>query len=152
MFSSTLTFASRTKPLSVIVADDVLEIRELIEHWLSKVGCTVESAGTGQEVCKLIRAHPVDVVITDVIMPDGDGLEVITEVKRSRPSARVLAISGGGNHLPATDCLKFAKGLGAHAVLLKPFNREQLLEAVSRLAPGRLPAIDFSIKEISPAE
>ena len=136
MFSSTLAFTTRSKPLSVVVADDVAEIRELIEHWLSRLGCAVSVAGTGREVCKLMQSQSVDVVITDIIMPDGDGLEVITEVKRVHPGARVLAISGGGNHLQATDCLKFAKGMGAHAVLMKPFNREQLLEAVNRLATG----------------
>lgn len=141
MLPTTLTMASRTKPLSVVVADDVPEIQQLVEHWLSDVGCQVSCASTGNEVAKLVRAHHVDLVITDVIMPDGDGLEVIADLKRAQPAARVLAISGGGNHLPAHDCLKFAKGLGAHAVLLKPFNREQLLEAVTRVALGA-PAAD----------
>ncbi len=131
---STLTAATRTTPLSVVVADDVVGIQKLVEHWLSDVGCTVHCASTGNEVAKLVRLHHFDLVITDVIMPDGDGLEVIADVRRAQPGARVLAISGGGNHLPAHDCLKFAKGLGAHAVLLKPFNREQLLEAVTRVA------------------
>ena len=58
---------------------------------------------------------------------------MITEAKRTHPDVRVLAISGGGKHFPAFDCLRFAKGLGAHAVLLKPFNREQLLTAVNRV-------------------
>jgi DNA-binding NtrC family response regulator len=76
-------------------------------------------------------------VITDILMPDGDGLEVITELKRAQPSVRVIAMSGGGSHLRAAECLKFARGLGAHAVLLKPFNREQLIDVVSQqLIPG----------------
>lgn len=136
MLPTTLTMAGRAQPLSVVVADDVLEIQRLVGHWLSDVGCKVSCASTGNEVAKLVRAHHVDLVITDVIMPDGDGLEVIADLKRAQPAARVLAISGGGNHLPAHDCLKFAKGLGAHAVLLKPFNREQLLDAVTKVALG----------------
>ncbi len=132
--------APRSKPLSVVVADDVVEIQKLVEHWLSDVGCNVTCASSGNEVAKLVRARHFDVVITDVIMPDGDGLEVIADLKRTLPKARVLAISGGGNHLPAHDCLKFAKSLGAHAVLLKPFNRTQLLEAVTKVAQGDPPA------------
>lgn len=134
MITSNANFGIRTKPLSVVVADDVVEIQRLVEHWLSDCGCNVMCASSGNDVSRLLRSAMVDLVITDVIMPDGDGLEVIAELKRVQPSVRVLAISGGGNHLPATDCLKFAKGLGAHAVLLKPFNRDQLLAAVNRVA------------------
>lgn len=134
MLTSLLQFAARTKPLSVVVVDDVPEIQQLVEHWLSDVGCAVKCASSGNEVTKLLRVQKFDVIITDVLMPEGDGFEVIAEAKRALPSARVLAISGGGSHLPANDCLKFAKGLGAHAVLLKPFNREQLLAAVSQVS------------------
>ena len=121
------------KPLSVIVADDVVEIQLLVERWLREEGCAVRCASNGDEVSRLVRQQHVDLVITDVIMPDGDGLDVIQNLKQVHPDARVLAISGGGRHMPATDCLKFAKGLGAHEVLLKPFNREQLWSAVVRI-------------------
>ena len=144
MVSPTLTFAARARPFSVVVADDVVEIQKIVKHWLSDVGCNVVCASTGNEAAKLIRAQAVDLVITDVIMPDGDGLEVIAAVRQSQPSARVLAISGGGNHLPAHDCLKFAKGLGAHAVLLKPFSREQLLEAVQAVTQSATRAPNYS--------
>lgn len=121
--------------LTVVIADDVIEIRSLLEHWLGAAGCEVLSASSGREVTDLVRTRPVDLVITDVLMPDGDGLEVITGLKRAAPSTKVLAISGGGNHLRASDCLAFAKGLGAHGVLMKPFNRAQLLAAVKKIAP-----------------
>lgn len=123
----------RSKPLSVIVADDVLEIQLLVGKWLKEEGCAVRCASSGEEVSELIRTQPADLIITDVIMPDGDGLDVIQNLRQARSNARVLAISGGGRHLQATDCLKFAKGLGADEVLLKPFNREQLLSAVNRV-------------------
>jgi CheY-like chemotaxis protein len=116
--------------LSVIVADDVDGITQLVQHWLEENGHQVVCAASGAEVAVLLRQRPVDLVITDVIMPDGDGLEVMLELKRTQPNARVLAISGGGAYLRARDCLNLAHGLGAHAVLLKPFNREQLLAAV----------------------
>jgi CheY-like chemotaxis protein len=121
--------------LTIVVADDVVEIRNLIEHWLTASGCEVLCAASGREVTELVRTHAVGLVITDVLMPDGDGLEVITSLRRSAPTTKVLAISGGGSHLRATDCLAFAKGLGAHGVLMKPFNREQFLAAVNKVAP-----------------
>ncbi|MEI6226203.1 MAG: response regulator, partial [Deltaproteobacteria bacterium] len=99
-------------PLSIIVADDVVEIQTLLEFWLREAGCTVLCASTGNEVVRMARRQHVDLVITDVIMPDGDGLDVILDLKRCRPQARVLAISGGGRCLQAAECLKFAKGLG----------------------------------------
>jgi CheY-like chemotaxis protein len=136
MFSSTLNFAARSHPLSVLVADDMVEIQQLVKRWLVDVGCDVTCASTGKEVAKLTSERQFDVLITDVLMPEGDGLEVIAAVKRAQPLLRVLAISGGGNHLPAHDCLRFARGLGAHGVLLKPFSREQLLEQVTQVTMG----------------
>ena len=130
---SSSTGITLEKPLSVIVADDVMEIQALVEMWLKEIGCAVKCASSGREVSKLLRQAPCDLVIADVIMPDGDGLDVILELKQAKAKTRVLAISGGGRHLQASDCLKFARGLGAHEVLLKPFNREQLLSAVRRV-------------------
>jgi CheY-like chemotaxis protein len=128
--SNPVSADSGVRPLSIVVADDVEGITYLVQHWLEEDGHHVTCAGSGSEVAALLRQQPVDLVITDVIMPDGDGLEVMLEVKRTRPNARVLAISGGGAYLRARDCLNLARGLGAHAILLKPFNREQLSSAV----------------------
>jgi DNA-binding NtrC family response regulator len=119
-----------TKTLSIAIADDVEGIRSLLALWLGEMGHAVTCVNSGADLVKLLRTRDFDLVITDIIMPDGDGLEVIVELKRSHPAARILAISGGGNYLRAADCLKVARGIGAHAVLLKPFNRERLVEAV----------------------
>ena len=137
MSSASSTFTPRATPISVVVADDVVEIQHLIQQWLRDLGCLVTCVSTGREAVRVLRTVHVDMVITDILMPDGDGLEVISELKRAQPSARIVAMSGGGNHLRAAECLKLASGLGAHGVLLKPFNREQLLEVVTQqLCPG----------------
>lgn len=123
------------KPLSIVIADDVDGICHLMEHWLTDLGHQVFACASGNEVVKLLSLRPVDLVITDVLMPDGDGLEVIAALKKQQPVARVLAISGGGQYLPAMDCLKVARGIGAHAVLLKPFDRQQFLDAIAHVLP-----------------
>jgi len=125
----------RMKNLSVIVADDVEGIQDLVGHWLEADGHAVMCVSTGQEASQLLRKRHFDLVITDIIMPDGDGLELILELKQARPLVRILAISGGGRHMQATDCLKMARNLGAHALLMKPFNHEQLAAAMNQALP-----------------
>jgi CheY-like chemotaxis protein len=131
MPSSSTPFSTRSTPFSVVIADDVAEIRELLQHWLAELGCIVTCVSAGREAVRILRSTHVDMVITDILMPDGDGLEVITELKRAQPTTRVIAMSGGGNHLRAADCLKLAKGLGAHGIITKPFKRQQVLDVVS---------------------
>ena len=130
MSSSTSPFPLRSTPISVVVAEDVAEIQQLVQHWLRELGYFVTCVSTGQEAVRIVRTVHVDMVITDILMPDGDGLELITELRRLQPSARIIAMSGGGHHLRAADCLKLASTLGAHALLTKPFNRQQLIEVV----------------------
>ena len=126
----------RGESLSVVVADDVVEIQELVRQWLSDIGCDVTCVSSGREAVRVLRTQHVDVMITDILMPDGDGLEVIAELKRSMAPVRVLAISGGGHHFDAADCLKFAKGMGAHGLLRKPFNRNELVDALGLVLTG----------------
>ena len=126
-------FPSPNTPVSVVIADDVVEIQQLMQQWLRELGYLVTCVSTGRDAVRVLRTVHVDMVITDILMPEGDGLEVITELRRAQPTAKIIAMSGGGNHLRAADCLKLAKGLGAHGVLTKPFNRQQVIEVVSQL-------------------
>jgi len=120
------------KPLSIIVADDVPEIQEIVSQWLTQRGHKVVCAATGDETLKLLRKEHFDLVILDVLMPEGDGLDVITELQKKGRSERILAISGGGKYMPAADCVKLASGLGSHAALLKPFDEQELLSGIER--------------------
>jgi DNA-binding NtrC family response regulator len=112
--------------LSILVADDEEGIRNLLRHWLHSHGHTVVSVESAHEAVRLLRVHAFDLVITDVVMPDGDGFELIAAFRKAQPQARIVAISGGGKYLQGPDCLKIARGLGAHAAVMKPFNWEQL--------------------------
>lgn len=122
--------ATLTTPLSILVADDEEGIRNLLQHWLSRAGHEVVCVDCGQEASRLIRTRRFDVVITDIVMPEGDGFELISEFRKTLPEARIIAISGGGQYLDRDACLRIARGLGAHAVVMKPFNWEQVRAAI----------------------
>ncbi len=118
--------ACSNKPLSILVADDEVGIRHLLTKWLGSRGHFVTCADSGQNALHLLNRQHFDVVITDVMMPDGDGFELIPAVRKTQPDARIVAISGGGQFVSSSDCLALARGLGAHAVVLKPFKWEQV--------------------------
>lgn len=117
-------------PLSILVVDDEQKICALIQQWLIVAGHEVSVAGSGVGASEAVKQREFDLVITDVLMPDGDGLDLITELKRVQPKARVVAMSGGGRYVDGGDYLKLAQGIGAHAAVAKPFDWPQLLAAM----------------------
>jgi DNA-binding NarL/FixJ family response regulator len=70
------------------------------------------------------------------MMPDGDGFELIPAVRRAQPEARIVVMSGGGQFTSSRDCLALARGLGAHAAVLKPFRWEQVREGIAKAFPA----------------
>ena len=123
------------KSLSILVADDEAGIVALMDKWLRHAGHTVSCAVDGLEAARLLASQRFDLLITDVVMPERDGLEVIVAFKKTQPAGRILAISGGGKYVQSSDCLKMAKGLGAHAAVMKPFTWEQLLAGINLAMP-----------------
>lgn len=126
-----------TAHLSVVVADDVAELRQLVALWLEEMGHTVRCAANGCEAFRLATEEPCDLVCTDILMPDGDGFDVIADIRRARPQVRVLAFSGGDRVIESRNALRIAKGIGADAWLAKPFNRVQFVEAFRRVVGSR---------------
>ena len=120
------------RALAILVVDDMADLPPLIRDWLVRRGHLVHCAFSGHEAIALLRREHVDLVITDVLMPDGDGPDLIGQVRRLQPAARILAISGGGRYVESDDCLKIARGLGAHAALMKPFDRDKLFEGIAQ--------------------
>lgn len=125
--------------LNVLVADDETGICNLLEHWLTAAGHKVQLAEGGQQALRLLNHTAFDLVITDVVMPDGDGFELIPAIKKIQPQARIIAISGGGRYIPGNDCLSLARGLGAHATVIKPFDSEAVRRGIASAFAG-LPA------------
>jgi two-component system, chemotaxis family, chemotaxis protein CheY len=122
-------------PLSILVVDDVESFARLIADSLRQAGHAVSCANNGRDAVELLPKLRFDLVITDIIMPLGDGFELIDEVKRLQPEARILAISGGGKLYSAEACLQSAEHSGTNGILLKPFGPGELLDAVQRLFP-----------------
>ena len=122
--------------LNVLVVDDVPEVPELVATWLERHGHTVAKASTGAEGSRLIRMQPFDLIITDVLMPEVDGLDLIKQARHQQPKARIVAISGGGKYMASTTCMELAHGMGATTLLPKPFNEAQLLKSVNEALEG----------------
>lgn len=117
---------------SLLVVDDDANIRQIMSIMLEAAGYRVLCAADGKEAMKLVEAQPFDLILTDMLMPGSDGLELLSEMKKSRSTARVLVMSGGGI-IGVADYLKLAKKLGAHGVIEKPFTSETLLATVANL-------------------
>jgi len=93
---------------------------------------TLVTTGNGKEALALIRKQPFDLVITDILMPEKDGLETIRELRKTHHRIQIIAISGGGR-LVGTDMLQCARWLGAHQTLEKPFDPQILVNMVRAL-------------------
>lgn len=117
----------------IIVIDDEFDIRQMMMRVLIHHGYTVSVAENGKAGLKLIRATPdVSLVITDLVMPDIEGIELIHELHKERPELPIIAISGGIKVNPTTF-LKTASILGAKAVLQKPFELDVFVKTVASL-------------------
>ena len=131
-------FAPRPmKPLSILVADDEKAIQALLELQLTKLGHRVVSASDVTAGLKAIKEHSFDLLVTDMLMPGGGGGDLIAALKKAQPMARIVAMSGGGRYANGEDCLALARGLGAHALVLKPFTWPDLRAGIATAMAGR---------------
>lgn len=117
---------------AILIIDDDDAVRLLLEDALTENGFDVVSAPSGVEGVEIAQTEHVDVVITDILMPDKDGLETLMELKKSCPHIKVLVISGSGEFLE-NSFLEMANKLGADASLAKPLDIKQLISTVSDL-------------------
>jgi len=120
---------------SILVVDDEPGIRELLCIILEAAGNKVSSAQDGNEASKVMASNPVDVVITDLLMPECDGLEFITEIRKKFPAVKIIAMSGGG-HVARDSYLRIAKNFGAHFLLEKPFSQAGVMGAIDAVRKG----------------
>jgi DNA-binding response OmpR family regulator len=123
----------------ILVIDDDADVRQAIRRHLQSDGHDVVEAPDGKVGIRLFREHPTDLVVTDLFMPEQEGLQTIRELRRSYGDVKILVVTGA----PPGSALDFraqATMLGAAATLGKPFTREELLGAISALlAPAPPP-------------
>jgi two-component system cell cycle response regulator CpdR len=116
----------------VLIIDDEPYILLMLKKMLEKAGYEVDLASNGKEGMDLFAKASADLVITDIIMPDKEGLEIIMEMKKQRPNLKIIAISGGGRISPESY-LECAAHFGASRVFQKPFKQKELVSAVNEL-------------------
>src|SRR4051812_48972743 len=113
----------------VLLVDDDDAFRTMLRLTLRKLGHEMMEARNGKEAFPLLEPEPPDVVITDLIMPERDGLETIERLRTTHPGVKVIAMSGG-SRISARDFLNIAKLMGAHVALQKPFSISEMELAI----------------------
>jgi CheY-like chemotaxis protein len=116
----------------ILLVDDDDSFRSMLGMTLRKLGHAVREAHNGDEGLRLAAAEPPDLVFMDMIMPEKEGLETITALRRRQPEVKVIAMSGGSRD-GRVDYLKVAKRMGANHTLTKPFSPEALEKALELL-------------------
>jgi two-component system, cell cycle response regulator CpdR len=116
----------------ILVVDDDPEIRSTLKKLLELSGHQVTVAGSGRQALEQLALGGIDLMITDIVMPDMDGLENLKTARANQPDLPIIAMSGGGS-LKTENYLRLAQAFGAHKVLQKPFDTQDLLTAVSGL-------------------
>jgi len=113
----------------ILLVDDDPLVRGTLHALLARHGYEIEDADNGAAALEAFAREPHDVVITDLVMPDKEGLETIRELRRRFGDVRIIAISGGGVG-SASHYLQTARKMGAVCALSKPFSTDEILAAI----------------------
>jgi DNA-binding response OmpR family regulator len=116
----------------VLLVEDDKELREMLKLALVRRNFTVQEAENGKAAITHFKPSITDIVVTDLIMPEEDGLKVVIKLREIKPSLKIIAISGGGKVGPGSY-LNLAKALGADAIYSKPFSINDLIAKIEQL-------------------
>ncbi|HWC58897.1 MAG TPA: response regulator [Verrucomicrobiae bacterium] len=119
-------------PPRICLIEDDKPLRTVLARFLIRNGYDVIQAEHGRKALQEMADKPADLVITDMIMPEMDGVETIVALRRDYPKVKIIAISGGGIRT-ADQYLQLAQMLGAHKAFSKPIVPQELLNAISNL-------------------
>ena len=114
----------------ILLIDDDDQVRGVIGRLLTREGYEVIEASDGEEGLDRFNETNPDLVLTDIIMPNKEGIETISLIKKKNPDAKIIAMSGGGQYVSVETCLETAKLAEIEQVLQKPFESKQLLEMI----------------------
>ena len=116
----------------ILVIDDDSQVRLMLRKILESEGYTVTDASVGKEGIECYRENQADLIITDIIMPEKEGIETIIELKKEYPDVKIIAMSGGGK-ISADNYLETAKIFGASRIMEKPFTQQAMVSIVKEL-------------------
>lgn len=116
----------------ILLVDDDDSLRTMLRITLVRLGHEVREARNGREAMALYAQQPADLVLTDIIMPEQEGVQMIGELRSKHPGAKIVAMSGGGRG-SAAGYLKIAKAMGADRVLTKPFSNDEMIAVLAEL-------------------
>ncbi len=126
------SYMNEGQMMKILIVDDDPNGLYMLEVMLKESGYEVASAANGVEALEKLNAEDFDLIITDLIMPEKEGLEIIMELRRDFPGVKIIAMSGGGRVDPV-EYLSIAKNFGAQYTFTKPIERKELLNAVREL-------------------
>ncbi len=118
---------------SILVVDDDELVRRAIVRILAGAGYELQEASDGDEAWQMQTAQPFDLILTDLYMPNADGIEFLTRLQEIDSETKVIAISGGGRIVGHANALEDAEAFGASATLRKPFTPTEVLEKVQEV-------------------
>ena len=116
----------------ILVIEDDVEVRKVIRRILEKNGHQVIEAANGKDGISKYRQDPTDLIITDIIMPEKEGIETIGELRKDFPNVKIIAVSGGGR-IKSGDYLVLAQKIGAMRTLAKPFEWDTFVGTINEL-------------------
>lgn len=122
----------------ILVVDDEEQIRRILRTTLERAGHQVDTAADGNEAVAAYDPARHDLVITDIVMPEKEGIATIQELHRANPEVKIIAISGGGRISPE-EYLDWARRFGVHRTFTKPIDRDDLLSTVADLVGAPTP-------------
>ncbi|MCP4599455.1 MAG: response regulator [Proteobacteria bacterium] len=117
----------------ILVVDDDNLIRRNLRSNLQDAGYDVEEAPNGKWAIEIHRQNPVDIIITDIVMPEKGGIQMLSELRQEFPDLKIIVMSGGGL-LPPQDHLDVAQSFGAVKTFVKPVSFKSILDAVRELS------------------
>jgi DNA-binding NtrC family response regulator len=116
----------------ILIIDDDNQFRKMLCQTLEKAGYTVSEAVNGTKGVDFFKKESADLVITDILMPDKEGIETIMEIRRMAPDIKIIAISGGGR-IGSDSYLDLARKLGAIETFSKPIDRKKLVAVLDNV-------------------
>ena len=124
--------------MKILLVEDVRVERVILKHWLEELNCEVIEASNGNEGLDLFHDHRPELVITDIIMPEKDGVQMLIEIQREYPGTKLFAISGAGEHEPG-EYLPLVQQIGVLRTFVKPIDKNELLDSVVEYFPSANP-------------